>query len=227
LNILAIDTTGSECCVGIARQDGLHFLQTKSSAQSHSRCILATIDALLRDAALSLSDLQLLVWNAGPGSFTGIRIAASVVQSLSYSLQIPFLSVSALEALAFASARTLDESNQERHIKVAVDARMNGIYWASFFYSSSGELKRIEGDHLISLEVFAAQSEQMESGTVYAGDAWLTTGKKTHINAAIGDLIALAQTKPQQAWQYRAEECLPNYVQSSINWQKRARYQTP
>lgn len=133
MNILAIDTTGSECCAGIARQDGLHFLQTEPSAQSHSRCILSTIDALLRDAALSLSDLQLLVWNAGPGSFTGIRIAASVVQSLSYSLQIPFLSVSALEALAFASARTLDVSNQERRIKVAVDARMNGIYWASFF----------------------------------------------------------------------------------------------
>lgn len=227
MNILAIDTTGSDCCVGIVRQDGRHFVHAESSAQSHSRCILATIDTLLEEAELQLSNLQLLVWNAGPGSFTGIRIAASVLQSLSYSLQIPFLSLSALEVLAFAAMQTLDTAIPDSLIKVAVDARMNGVYWASFRYRKGGALERMEEDCLMSRDEFTTQGEQISSDVVLAGDAWLSVTQQTHTGASIEDLIELAQTKSQQSWRFRAEECLPNYVQSSINWQKRIRLQTP
>lgn len=227
-NVLAIDTAGAICSVGILRHDGQRFLRAEQSAQSHSRCILSTIEALLGEAALSLSDLQRLVWNAGPGSFTGIRIAASVVQSLSYSLQIPFLSLSALEILAHAAVRTAcnpSHTNQQL-IKVAIDARMNGVYWANFMYAQ-GVMRRAEDDCLLSKDAFTAQCESLEDSAWVVGDAWPSAKSSDCVSATIEDLLALAQTKPMQDWQYRAEDCLPNYVQSSINWQKRTRYQTP
>lgn len=230
MNILAIDTTGSDCCVGIVRQDGRHFVHAEPSAQSHSRCILATIDTLLEEAELQLSNLQLLVWNAGPGSFTGIRIAASVVQSLSYSLQIPFLSLSSLEILAYASVRAASAANQWNaaktvQIKVAVDARMNGVYWASFIYEQ-GALRYIEEDRLISREEFAAQRERVSEDTLIAGDAWPLAAQGAIVYARIDNVMELGQMKPLHTWQHRAQDCLPHYVQSSINWQKRTRFQT-
>lgn len=223
MNVLAIDTAGADCRVGLARNDGQYFLHVEHAAQSHSRCILSTIDALLHEAALQLSDLQLLVWNAGPGSFTGMRIAASVVQSLSFSLQIPFLSLSSLEVLAHASARQQDDTLA---ISVAMDARMNGVYWARFI-CAQGVLTRTEEDRLMTKEEFAVCCENIDSVILAVGDAWPSTMPQANVEATIEDLLSLAQTKSQQKWQYRAEDCLPHYVQSNISWQKRTRFQTP
>ncbi len=230
LNVLALDTAGSHCGVGILRNDGRQFFCIEPSEQSHSRCILQTVENLLHEAALSLTDLQLLIWNAGPGSFTGIRIAASVVQSLSYSLQIPFLSLSSLEILAYASVRAASAANQWNaaktvQIKVAVDARMNGVYWASFIYEQ-GALRYIEEDRLISREEFAAQRERVSGDTLIAGDAWPLAAQGAIVYARIDNVMELGQMKPLHTWQHRAQDCLPHYVQSSINWQKRTRFQT-
>ncbi len=224
LNLLAIDTAGSDCRVGLVRNDGQLFLRVEHAEQSHSRCILSMIDALLHEATLQLSDLQLLVWNAGPGSFTGIRIAASVVQSLSLSLQMPFLSLSSLEVLAHASARQQQDASLA--ISVAMDARMNGVYWARFA-CTRGALTRVEDDRLMTKEEFAMCCESIDSAILAVGDAWPSTVPQANIAATIDDLLSLAQTKLQQEWLYRAEDCLPNYVQSNISWQKRARFQTP
>lgn len=220
MNVLAIDAAGSNCRIGVARNDGQHFLRVEHAAQSHSRCILSTVDALLHEAELQLSDLQLLVWNAGPGSFTGIRIAASVVQSLSFSLQIPFLSLSSLEVLAHATAR---QQGGTLSIHVAMDARMNGVYWARFI-CVQGAVTRVEDDRLMTKEAFAACCKRIDSEILAVGDAWPSTVPQANSEATIEDLLSLAQTKSEQAWQYRAEDCLPHYVQSNISWQKRERF---
>ncbi len=221
MNCLAIDTAGTDCCVGLLRSDGQLFSRVESAVQSHSRCILAMIDSLLEQASISLPMVQLLVWNAGPGSFTGIRIAASIVQSLSYSLQIPFLSLSSLEILAYAA---MQREPSAPEVRVALDARMNGVYWASFAVEQ-GVLRRTAEDQLIAKAAFETQQQTEKLSTaLMVGDAWSCA---TRLDINMADLIALAQTKPQQDWQYQAADCLPNYVQSNVGWQKRTRLQTP
>ncbi len=217
---LVIDTASSDCRVGLLRSsDRRLFSNIESAAQSHSRCILSMIDTLLTQASTPLPTIQALVWNAGPGSFTGIRIAASVVQSLSYSLQIPFLSLSSLEIMAYAAAH---KESGPLPICVALDARMNGIYWASFSIEN-GVLSRTEEDRLVVKEEFEKHCCMVDRTILLVGDAWPSVMQPTDSNTALEDLIALARLKQQQDWQNTAASCLPNYVQSTVGWQKRTR----
>lgn len=233
MNILAIDTAGAGCLVGIMRRDGAIFTRTETEGQSHSRCILALLDTLLREADLALADLQLIAWSAGPGSFTGIRIAASVVQSLVYSLQIPFLSLSSLEVMAYAAVPRLLQlsalTDTDRTIHVAVDARMNGVYWASFCVHGA-VLQRVNEDQLITKDEFLQRSQSDGSDTMIVGDAGREyLGQSIQEACLVADersadaILALALTKPASAWCSDVSQCLPHYVQPATSWQKRER----
>ena len=99
MNVLAIETSTTACCLGLALGDQTteQFVQLQ---RTHSREILPRIAALLADAGVELSALDLLVYGKGPGSFTGLRIATGVVQGLGYGLDIPVVGISTLACCA-------------------------------------------------------------------------------------------------------------------------------
>src|SRR5205807_473805 len=74
------------------------------------------------------TDLNAIAFGCGPGSFTGVRIATSVTQGLAFALQIPVIPISSLAALAFTAHQELSWEK----IIVAVDARMNEVYWGVY-----------------------------------------------------------------------------------------------
>jgi tRNA threonylcarbamoyladenosine biosynthesis protein TsaB len=86
---------------------------------------------VLADRELTMSDIHALAFAAGPGSFTGLRIATGVIQGLAWGLDVPVVPVSSLAAVALELAETRGGEEGDG-IAVAFDARMDEVYWGCF-----------------------------------------------------------------------------------------------
>ena len=132
MSILAFDTSTEVCAVALG--DAAGWLERHEHAgQRHSELLLPMIRALLAEAGLALADLDGIAFGAGPGSFTGLRIACGVAQGLALGAELPVVGVATLEAMA--------EAAHARHgwtrVVAALDARMQEVYLA--VYERDGE----------------------------------------------------------------------------------------
>ncbi|MCA3158650.1 MAG: tRNA (adenosine(37)-N6)-threonylcarbamoyltransferase complex dimerization subunit type 1 TsaB [Burkholderiales bacterium] len=123
-SILAIDTSGECCSVALWHQARLIELQAPGGAAA-SEHVLPLVGQVLAQAHWSLGQLQALAFGAGPGSFTGVRTAASVVQGLAVAAGLPVVPVGTLLALALQQGRA-------GRVAVAIDARMQEVYYAVY-----------------------------------------------------------------------------------------------
>ena len=123
LKILAFDTSTEYCSVAIFL-DG-EIIKTETHAgQRHSELLLPMVQKILDEAGLELTGIDGIAFGAGPGSFTGLRIACGVAQGLSFAANIPVIGISTLEAIA--------QQNTHNKVIVALDARMGEIYHAAY-----------------------------------------------------------------------------------------------
>jgi tRNA threonylcarbamoyladenosine biosynthesis protein TsaB len=123
LNILALDTS-SEWCSAAVWLDGRVLARDAKAGQRHSELILVMIDALLQEAGVTLQQLRGIGFGAGPGSFTGLRIACGLAQGMAFGADLPLAPVGTLECLAQASGAP--------RVVTALDARMGEIYHAAY-----------------------------------------------------------------------------------------------
>lgn len=225
MNILAMDTSSSACSVMLCAGDD-EFFRVESGARQHSRHILLLIDDVLKQADLSLTDIALLAWNAGPGSFTGLRIASSVIQAMVLAVDMPVLALSATEIIAytFARQRFLTQGIDEGRVLVALDARMEGVYWASFSCEQD-RLVRTAADSLLSVD--QVSSMQINATDYCLGDAWTATSLAHRdvcaINQAVSarDVMQLARTRSPSDGSRELSACEPFYIRDTEQWQKR------
>ena len=101
MKVLSIDTSSNICSVAILEDENLIKEISLDNGLTHSESLMPTIDQIFEETNLSLKDIDLLVVDKGPGSFTGIRIGVSTVMAFSDSLNIPAAGISSLEALAY------------------------------------------------------------------------------------------------------------------------------
>lgn len=123
MNLLAFDTSTEYLSLALLK-DGEMFSFDCNAGQTHSQIILPQIQALLDKANLQLSELQGIAFGAGPGSFTGVRIAAGVAQGLGFGGNLPVMGVCTLLALA--------EETGANHVIACLDARMGEVYHAAY-----------------------------------------------------------------------------------------------
>lgn len=125
--ILALDTSsdaGSVAlwCDGEVQED--FQLLPRQQAQA----LLPQIKALLADAGIELSQLDALAYGRGPGSFTGLRIAAASIQGLALALDRPVIPVSTLQSIAW----TAHQQYFAKKVLTLLDARMDEVYWCAW-----------------------------------------------------------------------------------------------
>lgn len=123
MKILALDTSSEYCSVALWR-DGEMDSRDALAGQRHSELLLEMVDGLLRDHRLAPHDLHGIAFGAGPGSFTGLRIACGVAQGLAFGAGLPVVGVSTLLALA--------EGTRSARAVCCIDARMAQVYHAAY-----------------------------------------------------------------------------------------------
>ena len=128
MKILALDTSTEYCSVALLL-DGQILSQEVLAKQRHSDLLLPMIQQILLEAGLELAQLNGIAFGAGPGSFTGLRIACGVAQGLAFGSGLPVTGVCTLEAMA-------EEAGSSRVI-AAIDARMGEIYQAAYIRSGN------------------------------------------------------------------------------------------
>src|SRR5512142_2216033 len=99
MRILAFDTSTSWCSVAVGDEHG--FVEREEAiGNAHSERLLPIVRDLLAECGFAMAALDAIAFGAGPGSFTGVRIACSVAQGLSMALDRPAIGISTLEAIA-------------------------------------------------------------------------------------------------------------------------------
>jgi len=164
MNLLAIETSEAACSAAIW-SNGDVIEKYREQPRGHSELLLPMIDTLMSESGISKKQLDAIAFGRGPGSFTGVRIAAAVTQGISFGLDIPVMPVSSLQALAQGVCRTSDH----QQVAAAFDARMNEVYWALCSADNDGVMQ-LQGGEMVCAPERVSQPQQ--GGWIGAGSGW-------------------------------------------------------
>ncbi len=219
MKLLAIDTATEACSAALLHNDRI-IRRYQVAPRQHTALILEMVDSLLAEAGLTLRDMDALAFGRGPGAFTGVRIAAGVIQGLAYGADLPVIPVSTLAALAQGVAA------EHTHIISAIDARMGEIYWCVYEADAAGLV------HAVSEEKVSRPEElQLTTGHRYfgVGSGWATyhsilqhqpgnqlVGMNGELFPDAANIIALARREMQQGNLLSAAEALPVYIRNKV-----------
>lgn len=142
--ILGIETSSDACSVAIYTSEKI-FGSYVVQPQAHSKLLLAMVEDVVAQAEITLADVVAFAFGRGPGSFTGVRIAASVIQGLAFGSGKPVIAISSLQALAQQAFNKYTNNN----ILVLVDAKMKEIYCGHYRANSQGIVEPIVEDSLL------------------------------------------------------------------------------
>jgi tRNA threonylcarbamoyladenosine biosynthesis protein TsaB len=136
--ILAIETSTQACSAAVLTSQGV-FEEFELAPQQHADKILSMVTRVLEKAGCAPDEVDCLAYANGPGAFTGVRIAAGVIQGLAYGWQKPVIEVSTLEALIHQAWLKVPTRADQTWI-ACMDARMQEVYWQTGQRNEQGEL---------------------------------------------------------------------------------------
>ena len=233
-NLLALDTSGNSCSVAVwQQQDGqapLVFSLHEAAQRSHTQRLLPMVQEVLAMAGMQQSELHAIVYGRGPGSFTGIRIAAGVAQGLAFGLDIPLIPVSTLAAMALQA----EEAKPAAAHLCCLDARMNEVYSGCY----KVDLQTPELVHELLPEAVVSPVAVTPPKVSYS-----VNGSGVEVAEFPADVLTYAiacdaQMEPMAKYMAQLgaadlargiaplpEQALPVYLRDEVTWQKLPRYQ--
>ena len=162
MRILGIESSAKAASVCIWENGKLLCEAFSNNGLTHSKTVLSMIEDMIKQSDISLNSVDKIAISNGPGSFTGLRIGAAVVKGLSWSMDIPCVGVSTLEAMV-QNVRMMDGL-----LSPVMDARAGQVYQASF-RAKDGVITRVSEDRAIAIDELATEISD-EHRVVLLGD---------------------------------------------------------
>lgn len=226
VKILALDTATENCSVALLTDDGIYF-RSEVAPRDHTKKILPMVDDVLKEAGLSLNDLDALAFGRGPGSFTGVRIGIGIAQGLAFGADLPMIGISTLEAMAQGVYRKHGESA----VATAIDARMSEIYWGRFLRQEDGSWLVQDAECVISPALVVEKSIDDENTWFTAGTGWEAYSDlltqlpfRREISSIVypdaQDIVSLAKIELLKGNTVSVEEASPVYLRDKVTWKK-------
>lgn len=129
MNVLALDTSSELCSIALWLAGDVRVRETLAG-QRHTELVLPMTHELLSEAGVGLAALDGVAFGAGPGSFTGLRIACALAQGLALGAGLPLVPVGTLEALA--------EGAGAERVLACIDARLGEVYHGAYRRAAGG-----------------------------------------------------------------------------------------
>jgi len=229
-NILALDTSSDYCSVSLY-SNGKLTSNSELAPRSHTQLLLPMAKKIVENSGMKLKDLDAIAFGCGPGSFTGLRIAAGVAQGLAYGLGCSIFPVSNLKAMALQCYKQSGEKN----VLVALDARMNEVYWSVCQIEKLGQVATVEacgGEHVstpeslfLSDEIDTLHLAGVGSGFGFLERFPLEVQKRmscvdSNARPKADEICELALNAVQQGLKGKLEDAMPSYIRDKVTWQK-------
>jgi tRNA threonylcarbamoyladenosine biosynthesis protein TsaB len=221
VKLLAIDTA-TEACSAALLYDNAILERYELAPSKHSALILPMLQSLLDEAGITLAQLDVIAFGRGPGSFTGLRIAAGVAQGIAFAWDLPVVPVSTLQALAQAAYRELQASR----VLAALNAAMQEVYWGVYQLDSMNLMQLVNIETVCAPEAVTVPVDQQWIGV---GSGWDAYAEK--LTAKVGqrlekywpqrfpqasDIVHLAQAEYLAGRTVAAEAALPVYIRDNV-----------
>ena len=217
--LLAFDTSTEVMSIALVRDGAVSSRDGEGGAQASQHLIPEAL-RLLRDAGLALRDVDAIAFGHGPGAFTGLRTACSVAQGLAFGAGKPVLPVDSLMLVADDARAQCDA----QHWWVAMDARMDEIYAASYRFDGSRWHNDV-APALYTLPALAARWD-VEPPQAVAGSALEVFGGRLPLPAHVAR-VARSRSRAEalarialQAWcqgeAIDAAQALPLYLRDKV-----------
>lgn len=236
LTLLALDASSSACSAALLRRESGKNDQLISrfelTPRAHTRRLLPMVDEVLAEAGVSPAELDAVAYGHGPGSFTGLRIAAGTAQGLAFGLECPLIGISTLQALALGAHRR----HRFHYLFTVLDARMGEVY-AAAWQCRDGEVVALMEEALLTPQRLCVPDIGNNSGCddpewVGVGSGWnLGSDMPAETLAAMSQYlpdddaaaedITLLAAKAFTAGEGRAaHEAQPVYLRDQVAWKK-------
>lgn len=215
--LLALDTATEACSVALLH-NGKVLSHYEVIPRLHAQRLLPMIQTLIDEAGIALSAVDAIAFGRGPGAFTGVRIAVGVVQGLAFALERPVLPVSTLATIAQRAYR----EHAVEQVAVAIDARMDEVYWGCY-RASQGEMQLVGLEAVLPPEQAAlprgASDEWFGAGTGWCHAARIPTpvrGMDASLLPHAEDLLHLASFAWQRGEAVEADQAQPVYLRDNV-----------
>ncbi len=220
--ILAMDTSTIGASVAVLEDDKILGEEYTAYKLKHSEKLLPMVKHLLEDVRLTLDDIDYFAVGNGPGSFTGLRIAAATVKAFSQTKRKPIISVSSLEACA----NNLKGLNDV--IFIIFDAQRHDTYF-NLFIEKDGKLEAQYEDSIKHIEDVILKAKEFDK-VLFAGDGIVKYKEKikeelgdkalfastyNYLPKASGVLLSAKEYLKENKNIYEYDNFLPNYIRPS------------
>lgn len=222
--ILALDTSTEVCSVALSHAD-MVFSQFYEGDKKNTDVILDMIDAVLTEAGIQKSNIELICFARGPGGFTGVRVATGLAQGMGFGLDVPVLPISTLMLMAMGA----HQKHGAEQVTVINDARMNEVYSASYAFTGQ-TVNTVVDEHLCSPTDIGLPKDAgwaVGSGITAYHLAEALTGQTYQLDLALRPdaryLLALAQRPECKHQAVSADKALPVYLRDNVAKKKTQR----
>lgn len=180
MKILAVETATTWQSVAILEDDLILATHEQEADGAQGSLLLPTIDRLLAQSGLQLSDLSGLACSIGPGSFTGIRVGLATCLGLRAATGLSLALVPTLEAMAWnVRAATVP-------VCPMLVSRREEVYWAIFRWTGDGRLDRVVDEQVGTPQAFA---QSLTEPTLVFGAGW--SSMESEIRAALSESVTV------------------------------------
>lgn len=237
-SLLAIDTATDALSLALWRDGELRRIHRVMPRQ-HQQQLFACLSELFEEQSPAEFGLKAVVYGRGPGSFTGLRIAASAAQGLAYSLDIPVVGVSTLETQVRTLLRRECKSSASGEASIerlpsgalflsTIDARIGQTYAA--FYQVEGVDVSVLGDpQVVDPAALHRPAETCGRPLIVVGDGYSKSEELPERLAPVAslwpdvkpeaqDMLPVAEAILAAGGARSADSAVPDYVQQRIGW---------
>ena len=184
-SILAIETSTAACSVALSVGES-RFSRYSEEPRSHTRLIMAMVDAVLVEACITVAMLDAIAVTVGPGSFTGLRIGFATAQGLAFGAQLPVIPVSTLQVMAQTYRRKYTDNDQRPGVVMPLlDARMGEFNCGGYQLDRDEQYETVIEDQLLDAEAAGELVERLNPEVI------------------IGDGMALVESAGLQQYLYQ------------------------